>query len=131
MQWPEQEWPLQQWQYRLELIQTTTLTNVLQLKCDVVGAKMFTSVRTLKRTLARVPAVFSGTKTSLTRFFENPTIECIEKARTLLLQCEQKVLQDDFQKGKFNNLGAAKKLYNRGRSKGWCGSAIVATVIVI
>ena len=94
-----QEWPLQQQQYRLKdlpvLIQTTTKTNDLQLNCEVVDAKKFASVRTLKRTLARVQAVFSGTKKTLTRIFENPTKECIEKAWTLLLQCEQKVLQDD------------------------------------
>ena len=90
------------------MIQTTTLTNVSQLQCEVVDAKRCTSVRTLKRTLARVQAVISGTKKSLTRIFENPPKESIEKAWTLLLQCEQKVLQDDYQKGKFCNLGAAK-----------------------
>ena len=56
LQWPVQEWPLQPRQYRLEdlpeLIQNTTLTSVLQLECEVVDAKRFTSVRILKRTLA-------------------------------------------------------------------------------
>ena len=81
LQWPVQEWLLQQRLYRIEdlpeLIQTTTLTNVLQLQCEVVDAKRFTSVRTMKRTLARLQAVLSRTKKSLTRIFENPTKECI------------------------------------------------------
>ena len=44
----------------------------------------------------------------MTRIFENPTKECIENIWTLLLHWEQKVLQDDYHKGKFNNFGAAK-----------------------
>ena len=43
LQRPVQEWHLQQWQCRgddePELIQTTTLTNVLQLQCEVVDRK--------------------------------------------------------------------------------------------
>ena len=61
-----------------------------------------------KSTLARVQALFSGNKKILTCIFENPTKKWLEKAWTLLLQCKQKVLQDDYQKGNFSNLGAAK-----------------------
>ena len=73
-----------------------------------MDANRSTSVRTLKRTLTRVRTVFSGTTKSLTRKFGNPTKECIEKAWTLLLLCQQNVLSDNYQKGKFSNLGAAK-----------------------